>query len=288
MLICTGALAQEVTRGMRAAASRGFWVTSYAPYGYRRVYVQDGAKKRPKLELDPPADAVVRRIFDMVLQGKSILDVTKTLNAEGIPTTNGKKWLKTTIHTMLDNEVYTGALVWGTNAKDGVPPVRVEDAFPAIVTKREFRQAKRLLGSRAPKKMNPRRASSPYLLSGLLKCETCGKARTAAEAKSGKYTYYVCHSLLKLGSGTCKTPRLNAKTFEKLIVDDYSVYTMRQASRRSWRIGQTRPVKVVFRAYRKSLQADALKLVAKLQSSLAVEGSCRRTGWRPMATMGTT
>ncbi len=54
---------------------------------------------------------------------------------------------------------------------------------------------------------------------------------------------------------------------------DYSVYTMRQASRRSWRIGQTRPVKVVFMAYRNTQQADALKLVAqKLQSSLAVEG----------------
>ena len=87
-------LAQEVTRGMREAASRGFWMTTYAPYGYKRVHVQDGAAKRPKLELNPPADAVVRRVFDMVLQGKSILDVTKTLNAEGIPTTNGKKWLK--------------------------------------------------------------------------------------------------------------------------------------------------------------------------------------------------
>ena len=39
-------LAQEVTRGMREAASRGFWVTSYAPYGYKRVHVQDGPKKR--------------------------------------------------------------------------------------------------------------------------------------------------------------------------------------------------------------------------------------------------
>ena len=35
------------------AASRGFWVTTYAPYGYRKVYVQDGVKKRPKLELKP-------------------------------------------------------------------------------------------------------------------------------------------------------------------------------------------------------------------------------------------
>ena len=144
--------------------------------------------------------------------------MTKTLNSEGIPTTNGKKWLKTTIHTMLDNEAYTGAVVWGTKAKDGQPPVRVEDAHPAIISKGEFRRVKKLLRSRAPKRMNPRRASSPYLLSGLLRCQTCGKAMTAAEAKSGKYTYYVCHSLLKRGSGTCKTPRLNAKNFEELIV----------------------------------------------------------------------
>ncbi len=60
---------------------------------------------------------------------------------------------------------------------------------------------------------------------------------------------------------------------------DYSVYTMRQASRRSWRIGLTEPVKVVFMAYRNTLQADALKLVAqKLQSSLAVEGELPEDG----------
>ena len=54
----------------------------------------------------------------------------------------------------------------------------------------------------------------------MAKCETCGKAMTAAEAKSGKYTYYICHSLLKRGKGACKTPRLNAKKFEKVIVDE--------------------------------------------------------------------
>ena len=60
---------------------------------------------------------------------------------------------------------------------------------------------------------------------------------------------------------------------------DYSTYVLRQASRRSWRIGQTRPVKVVFMAYRNTLQADALKLVAKkLQSSLAVEGELPEDG----------
>ena len=54
---------------------------------------------------------------------------------------------------------------------------------------------------------------------------------------------------------------------------------MRQAPRRSWRISQTQPVRVVFMSYRNSLQGDALKLVAnKLQSSLAVEGELPEDG----------
>ena len=163
---------------------------------------------------------MARRIFDMALRGRSTLDIAKTLNAEGISTSNGKKWLKTTVHFVLTNEAYAGTVVWGANAKDGAPPVRVEDTPPAIVTKQEFRRIARMMQSRAPKKVNPRRVSSRYLLSGLAKCETCGKAMTAAEAKSGKYTYYICHSLLKRGKGTSKTPRLNAKKFEKVIVDE--------------------------------------------------------------------
>ena len=54
---------------------------------------------------------------------------------------------------------------------------------------------------------------------------------------------------------------------------------MRQASRRSWRIGQTKPVKVVFMVYENTIQTDALKLVAKkMQSSLAVEGELPEEG----------
>ena len=211
-------LAQEVTRGMREAASRGFWVTSHAPLGYRRVHVQDGPKKRPRLELDPPADTVVRRIFDMVLKGSTIMGVTKALNEDGVATSTGSQWRITTIYKILENEAYTGTLVWGKNAKDGTPPVRVENAFPAIVTSQEFQRVKRLLKSRSPKIVHPRRASSPYLLSGLAKCALCGKALTAAEAKSGKYTYYVCQSILKRGSGACATARINAKSFEETII----------------------------------------------------------------------
>jgi hypothetical protein len=54
---------------------------------------------------------------------------------------------------------------------------------------------------------------------------------------------------------------------------DYSVYTVLQASRRSWRIGQTRPVKVYYFCYEETIQEDALRLVAaKVAAALRVNG----------------
>ena len=211
-------LAQEVMRGMREAASRGFWITPNTPYGYRKVHVQDGAKKRPKLEIEPGTAPVVQRMFRMAESGKSILDIAKIFNGEGIASPAGKLWSKTVIHNMLNNETYTGTLVWGVTAKDKAPPVRVEDAFPGIVSKSQFRRVSELLRSRAPSRAHPRRVASSYMLSGLVKCKSCRRALSGQDAKSGRFSYYVCQSIMKRGKGACKTPRLNARQFEKLVV----------------------------------------------------------------------
>ena len=212
-------LAQEVTRGMREAAARGFWMASRAPYGYTRVLVPDGAKERPKLAVVEPAAGVVRRLFTLADRGQSLLDITKTLNAEGVASPTGQRWLKTTVQKVLTNEVYTGTLVWGANAKDQTPPVRVADAFPALVSAAQFRRVAALLASRGPAKAHPRRSASSYLLSGLVKCRRCGRALTGQAAKRGQFAYYVCQSLLHRGSGACDAPRLNARRFEGLIVE---------------------------------------------------------------------
>ena len=126
-------LAQEVLRGMREAASRGFWITGSAPYGYRKIMVQDGAKKRVKLEPEEISAQVVQRIFKLAELGSGMTDIARELNDEGISSPRGKRWGKTSVHAILINETYTGTLVWGANAKDGTDPVRVEKAFPAIV-----------------------------------------------------------------------------------------------------------------------------------------------------------
>ena len=211
-------LAQEVTRGMREAASRGFWIGSRTPYGYDRVMVQDGAKKRPKLEINPDTGPVVKRIFDMAEAGTGMLHIANILNDEDIPSPAGKLWSKNTVHFILRNEVYTGTLVWGTTGKSKDEPVRVEKAFSAIVSKTRFRRVGRLMQSRAPKVSHPRRVGSSYLLSGLVKCKACNRALSGQDAKSGQFSYYVCQSIMKHGKDACNTPRLNARRFEELVV----------------------------------------------------------------------
>ncbi len=212
-------LAEEVKRGMREAASRGYWMGSRTPYGYNRVMVPDGAKKRPTLELDPDAAQVVKRIFDLAEAGTGMLKITQTLNEEGIASPTGKLWSKNGVHFILRNEVYTGTLVWGTKGKDKAEPVRIEKAFPAVVSKAQFRRVNKLMHSRAPKRTHPRRVGSTYLLSGLVKCHRCKRALSGQDAKSGQFAYYVCQSLIKQGSGACDSPRLNARRFEELVVE---------------------------------------------------------------------
>ena len=214
-------LAQEVTRGMREAASRGYWMGSRSPYGYNRVMVPDGGKKRPTLELDPDAAQVVQRIFDLAEAGTGILNITRTLNDEGIASPTGKRWSKNGIHFILRNEVYTGTLVWGAKGKgqNKADPVRIEKAFPAVVSKAQYSRVNRLMTSRAPKNVHPRRVGSTYLLSGLVKCHKCKRALSGQDAKSGQFAYYVCQSLIKQGSGSCDSPRLNARRFEELVVE---------------------------------------------------------------------
>ena len=59
----------------------------------------------------------------------------------------------------------------------------------------------------------------------------------------------------------------------------YSLHTLRQSSRRSWRIGQKRPVEVKFFAYSGTMQEVCLRLIGKkLLVALAMEGKFASEG----------
>ncbi len=211
---------------MRESASRGFYLSSRAPYGYRKIKVRDGLKEHTKLEIDEFQSRVLASIFDEVVGGKGLMEVVKGLNSRGITGPKGKGWAKTSLRKMLGNEVYTGAIVWGRHSKRGLQPIRMENACPAIVDRETFQQAQNFMSQRAFARLHPRRVSSQYLLSGLARCGYCEKALIGMEAKSGAFSYYVCGTLTKKGAGSCPSHYLNSRKLESLVVDKIKAHVL--------------------------------------------------------------
>ena len=54
---------------------------------------------------------------------------------------------------------------------------------------------------------------------------------------------------------------------------EYSLYALRQRDRRSWRLGQDEPVRVIFMYYQETMQEQALRLIAK-----KLRAACMRDG----------
>ncbi len=213
-------LGEEVTRGMRECASRGFCVAPVVPYGYRKVKALDGSKERNKLAPEPSEAAIVLRLYQEVLKGNGLMSIVRGLNAECLPAPKGKGWLKTSVFKILTNETYTGTLLWSKTNVKGLPPIRVENAWEAIVDKETFDHVQTMLESRAPKQIHPRRLASPFLLSGLAKCGYCGRSLVGQDAKSGQFFYYVCSSLVKKGAGSCQARRLSKERFEYVVIEE--------------------------------------------------------------------
>ncbi|MDD5511190.1 MAG: recombinase family protein [Dehalococcoidales bacterium] len=218
-------LGQDIKRGLRENARRGFFNGSKPPYGFHKVPVRDGTKIRSRLEPDPEGSAsvkVVRRIFDLALNDAGCKDIARILNREGIRTSTGSYWGKTTVHKVLTNEAYAGTLVWGGRPghpaiRSGEPPVRVEGAWEPIIDKETFNMVKEKMAQRKPEVVHPRVVPSFYLLSGLLYC-SCGMAMIGRSAKSHRYYYYMCNRSFKQGRDSCRARILPKDKLEGLVI----------------------------------------------------------------------
>jgi len=223
-------LSQDVTRGMRESASRGFYPGGPPPYGYKRVKVQDGSVQRVKLEPDPTTAPVVERIFRECLAGKGLIEIARGLNHDGLITRKKNQWSKTAVHKVLRNEAYTGVLIWDRQKlrkiNNDLPPIRVESAWAPIIDREIFEQVQTKLGTRAPKITHPRVVHSEYILSGLMRCKNCNAAMIGHAVKSGKFFYYMCGNARRRGRGLCKTPLLPKDRIEGFVVDRIKQYIL--------------------------------------------------------------
>jgi site-specific DNA recombinase len=91
----------------------GYIIISVPPYGY--------CKDRKELERIEDELSIVKKIFAMVVEGKSCLLIKKELNANSMPYRDGKPWNRGAISRTIRNSIYAGVFFYGRthNCSDG-------------------------------------------------------------------------------------------------------------------------------------------------------------------------
>lgn len=154
----------------------------------------------------PERVQVVRRIFDMTLQGVGQGVIAQALNREGVPVFGrGMHWHRTYIAKILDNPAVRGVFVPHVQDQSSGKLVRlalepVPNYYPAII---DADTMERLQSMRA-ESVQPRRgrhAAKPLnnIFGGLGRCASCGSTMTMTNKGDGN-KYFVC-TKAKAGAG---------------------------------------------------------------------------------------
>ena len=218
-------------RGKRHRAQAGeVSVLGGAPYGYRYIRKTDEALAAYIVEESEAR--VVQRIYEMyTVDGLSIGEITRRLNAEGIPTRNrSARWERSVVWAVLRNPAYRGAACFGkTRVSTRTRVMRhqrrcgmttpyatagherpreewIEIPVPALVSEETFARAQELLQENRIR--SRRRTIEPSVVQGLVSCAKCGYAfaRTSTQTSARKIHYYKCigsDSWRKLGGPVC-------------------------------------------------------------------------------------
>ena len=222
-------------RGKRHRARSGeISVMSNAPYGYRYIRKTDEASAAYIVH---EAEAcIVRRVYEMyAVEGLSIGQITRRLNAERIPTRKeSARWERSVVWAMLRNPAYRGTACFGktsasTRTRITRPQRRlavttasrtagherpreewIEIPVPALITEESFSRAQELLHEN--KIRSRRRTIAPSVVQGLVSCAKCGYAfsRTSTYTSARKIHYYKCigsDGWRKLGGPICDNRR---------------------------------------------------------------------------------
>ena len=247
MLTIMSSLAQEESRsisenvrwGKQKSMRDGKVSLPYSHFlGYKK-----GADGRP--EIVEEEAAVIRKIYDLFLSGKTINEIAAILTSMGVLTPAGKKkWSVSTVRRILSNEKYKGeALLQKTFTVDyltkevrknngEVPSVRVRNSHEPIIEPEVFDRVQAILAESAKRRAKVR---TRHPFAGKLVCGDCGsfyghkvwRLRSTGE----RYNVWYCNHKYD-GDKTCDSPRLRDEeikaAFEKMLQkcsDANPVYT---------------------------------------------------------------
>ena len=196
--------------------------------------------RRPRTRVIEAEARVVQRVYEMyTVDGLSIGEITRRLNAEGIPTRKrSARWERSTVWAMLRNSAYRGARLLRQDARrrleralpsaasarcDICPATQhgherpreewIEIPVPALVSEESFARAQELLQEN--KVRSQRRTITPSMVQGWSAARSVAMPSRAPRRRSSarKIHYYKCigsDSWRKLGGPVCDNAPLGA------------------------------------------------------------------------------
>jgi site-specific DNA recombinase len=199
--------ARQRTYDTMARKARALHVTGGRVYGYYNIEVHSseaGSDGRPRRlhvirQVNPEQAEAVRRIFTLSASGMGITRIAKTLNADGVaPPRRAQGWAPTAIREILYRPLYRGEVVWnrikkrdewgvkkytkrpeGSWLRQKAPGLRIVpdelwQAAHARLEKARTVYVRAAKGNLLVGRPANRDFDSPYLLSGIARCASCG------------------------------------------------------------------------------------------------------------------
>lgn len=245
---------QRSQDGRRQAIKRGVYMGEHPPFGYKK-------NLEKSLETVPEEVEVVKEIFNLFnKEFKTVQSIATYLTNSQVPTpsvsavihkkkrgesrkkTPSTFWREKQVRDILCNEIYTGIYFYGKNingkrvAKEEWK--KSEYIFPTIIENADYILAQKRLDSSRARAITARRSEDNqhvYLLSGLLKCESCVEQGRTGEMpswigepkKKGTSTdpkkvlhYYRCgRRSAKKYQTVCNVTTLPAEKIEQIVIN---------------------------------------------------------------------
>lgn len=173
--------------------------------------------KNGKFIIEPKEAEVVKRIYDLYLNGLSIHRITRLLNEEHVRTRDGDHFVYSAVRNILKNYNYTGNLILQktyrldyvskkTKINNGEKTKYiVEDSHEAIVDLETFNKVQEMFKHKTHSKVNTGR-NNRYIFSGLIKCECCGQSYK--RTMNCNKPIWICRTYVYFGTKGCESHQI--------------------------------------------------------------------------------
>ncbi len=191
-------LAQKVSRGLHESRMKGHCIGSVS-FGYTK-------ENNKMLTINENEQKVLQRIFEDYASGKTILQISRDFEKEGI-TNKGRKFIPETIRDILKREIYTGICKINGKVYDKIyPPIISKELYDKV----QKRMALTRYGCRKDN-------HKIFKLKDKIYCGDCNRKMYPVTAKSGNGTtlrYYNCISTKK---DNCHVTRIQKDFIENMV-----------------------------------------------------------------------